>query len=338
MTELLQSHNAYTFFPVKYPEIYKKYDDAVRSFWTVHEVVLSEDRTHFEKYLNKDEQYFIKMILAFFAASDGIVNENLVTDFCSVVKVPEARAFYTFQMAMETIHSEMYSLMLNSLVSDDNERQFLFDAIYNVPCIKKKSQWAKKWIDDAASHVDSNVNITQESIFLTRLVAFACVEGIFFSGAFCAIFWIRQKGILPGLCKSNEFISRDENMHTEFACLLYKKYTPNDKKLPEKTVLNIVDEAVQTEFEFVKDALPVKLLGMNADDMCEYIKYITNRLLFQLGVKIELFPHAKNPFPFMETISLENKTNFFENTVSEYAIHNPVPLNESAFNTSDGDF
>lgn len=314
-------------FPIKFDEVYSMFKKATASFWRSEEIDLHQDRDHFYDKLNDNERYFVSMVLAFFAASDGIVNENLATDFMTRVMIPEAKAFYAFQIAMEAIHGEMYSLLIDTLIKDDKEKNNLFNAVETIPCVRDKANWALKWIDG----MDMN---TVEG-FLTRLIAFACVEGIFFSGSFCAIFWLKERGIMPGLCTSNEFISRDENMHTQFACLLYRTCVMSHEKLPVKRVMEIVEGAVDTELNFVNSALPVSLLGMNANDMSEYIRFMANRLLKYMGIDQELYPDATNPFPFMDRISLENKTNFFEGDVSEYTMHKHVPFDEkTAFDPS----
>ena len=281
--------------------MYKKQIDC---FWRVEEVDLSKDKKSWET-LNDNERHFISMILAFFAASDGIVIENLGTRFISEVQLSEARAFYGFQMAMENIHSEMYSLLIDQYITDPSKKQILFKGLSNFPCIHKKGEWAQKWIE----------NIT--SSFATRLVAFACVEGIFFSGAFCSIYWLKNRGLMPGLTFSNELISRDEALHTEFAILLYSKL---QKKLSQKEIYDIVDEAVLIEKEFITEALPCRLIGMNSSLMSLYIEYVADRLLTQLGY--DKLYNSKNPFSFMELISIEGKTNFFEKRVGEYALAN----------------
>lgn len=277
--------------------MYKKQVDC---FWRAEEIDLSKDLPHWNS-LGSDEQYFISMILAFFAASDGIVLENLAGRFMTDVQLPEARAFYGFQIAMENIHSETYSLLIDSYIKDEKEKTKLFQAIQNFPCIKKKADWAIKWIND------------KRSSFATRLIAFACVEGIFFSGAFCAIFWLKKRGLMPGLTFSNELISRDEALHTEFAILLYSKM---NKKVTKSRVIEIIKEAVEIEQEFICDALPCRLIGMNSKLMSQYIEFVADRLLVQLGY--DKLYNATNPFDFMELISLRPKSNFFEVRVGEY--------------------
>ncbi len=291
----------YTLFPILDSEtdLYKYYKKAVASFWTAEEIDFSKDKEDWEK-LNENEQYFIKHVLAFFAGSDGIVQENLATRFQRDVQSPVARLFYAFQNAMEGVHSETYSLLIDQYVKDKEEQLKYFRAIDTIPAIQKKAEWAKYWIE---SHDD----------YATRLIAFACVEGIFFSGSFCAIYWIKKRGLLPGLTFSNELISRDEALHTEFAVAIYHKML---KKLPEEGVYAIVKEAVEYETEFITEALPCALIGMNARDMTQYIQFVADRLLVQLGYR-KLY-NVGNPFDFMELISLEGKTNFFEKKVSEY--------------------
>ena len=303
---LREDDNRYVLFPIEHTDIYDMYKKQLDCFWRIDEVDLSKDLQLWDT-LNKDEKYFISMILAFFAASDGIVLENLGTRFMSEVQVSEARAFYAFQIAMETIHSEMYSLLIDTYIKDREEKSKLFNALNEFPCIKKKGDWAIKWIQD------------KRSGFASRLVAFACVEGIFFSGAFCAIYWLKNRGLMPGLTFSNELISRDEALHTEFAILLYSKLM---KKLDKKRLIDIVKEAVDIEKEFIVSALPCKLVGMNGDLMSQYIEFVADRLVVQLGY--DKIYNSNNPFPFMEMISMEGKTNFFEKRVGEYALANKV--------------
>jgi ribonucleoside-diphosphate reductase subunit M2 len=278
------------------------YKKQVECFWRAEEIDLSKDTADWDS-LHKDEKYFISMILAFFAASDGIVLENLAARFMGEVQLSEARAFYGFQIAMENIHSETYSLLIESYIKDREEKTLLFNAINNFPCIKKKADWAIKWIHD------------KRSSFATRLIAFACIEGIFFSGAFCSIYWLKKRGLMPGLTFSNELISRDEALHTEFAVLLYSKL---NKKVSKAKVIEIIKEAVDIEKEFICDALPCRLIGMNSELMCQYIEFVADRLSLQLGY--DKIYDAKNPFDFMEMISIEGKTNFFEKRVAEYAL------------------
>jgi ribonucleotide reductase beta subunit family protein with ferritin-like domain len=301
---LTPDDNRFVMFPINHDDIWKMYKKQVDCFWRAEEIDLSKDMSDWES-LNVDEKYFISMILAFFAASDGIVLENLASRFMNDVQISEARAFYGFQIAMENIHSETYSLLIDSYIKDKEEKNKLFNAISNYPCIKKKSDWAQKWIHD------------NRSSFATRLVAFACIEGIFFSGAFCSIYWLKKRGLLPGLTFSNELISRDEALHCEFAILLYSKL---QKKIDKARIHEIIKEAVEIEIEFICDALPCKLIGMNSDLMTQYIKFVADRLAVQLGYK-KIYG-AVNPFDFMELISLEGKTNFFERKVSEYSLAN----------------
>ena len=291
----------YTLFPIQHREVWQMYKKAVSAFWTVEEIDFSKDISDWQK-LNDNEKHFISMILAFFAGSDGIVLENLVERFMNEVDVPEVRSFYSFQTASETIHSETYSLLIDTYIKDNEHKSKLFDAINNFDCVNKKAKWALKWIND------------KDSEFAKRLVAFAAVEGIFFSGAFCAIFWLKKRGLLPGLALSNEFISRDEALHTEFAILMYNKYAT---KINENIIKEIITEAVEIEKEFITEALPCKLIGMNSELMKEYIEFVADRLLVQLG-NSKVY-NTKNPFAFMEMISMEGKTNFFEKRVSEYS-------------------
>tara|TARA_Y100000389_G_scaffold144831_1_gene143248 strand:+ start:12303 stop:13280 length:978 start_codon:yes stop_codon:yes gene_type:complete len=299
---LTEDDNRFVMFPIKDDAIWKMYKKQMDCFWRAEEIDLSKDLVHWEK-LSADEKYFIKMVLAFFAASDGIVLENLGVRFMTDVQLAEARAFYGFQIAMENIHSETYSLLIDTYIKDKVERDKLFNAMNEYGCIQKKAKWAMKWIND------------KRSSFATRLIAFACVEGIFFSGSFCSIFWLKKRGLMPGLTFSNELISRDEALHTEFAVLLYNKL---EKKLTKKKIQEIISEAVEIEKEFICDALPCKLLGMNSGMMGQYIEFVGDRLALQLG--IEKIFNTPNPFDFMEMISLERKTNFFESRVSDYAL------------------
>jgi len=305
-TELLLApdDNRFVMFPIKYDDIWEMYKKQVDCFWRPEEIDLTKDITHWES-LNDDEKYFISMILAFFAASDGIVLENLASRFMNDVQVSEARAFYGFQIAMENIHSHTYSLLIETYIKDKAEKNKLFNAITNYPCIKKKSDWAQKWIHD------------NRSSFATRLVAFACIEGIFFSGAFCSIYWLKKRGLMPGLTFSNELISRDEALHCEFAVLLYSKL---QKKIDKSRIHEIIKEAVEIETEFICEALPCKLIGMNSELMIQYIKFVADRLSLQLGYK-KIY-NVSNPFDFMDLISLEGKSNFFERIVSEYSLAN----------------
>ena len=307
---LAPDDNRFVMFPIKYQDIWEMYKKQVDCFWRAEEIDLTKDLVNWES-LNRDEKYFVSMILAFFAASDGIVLENLASRFMSDVQVSEARAFYGFQIAMENIHSETYSLLIETYIKDKEEKSKLFNAIENFPCIKKKSDWAQKWIHD------------NRSSFATRLVAFACVEGIFFSGAFCSIYWLKKRGLMPGLTFSNELISRDEALHCEFAVLLYSKLV---KKIDKSRIHEIIKEAVEIETEFICEALPCKLIGMNSELMTQYIKFVADRLSTQLGYK-KIYG-VQNPFDFMELISLEGKTNFFEKRVGEYSLANKTKSEE----------
>jgi len=299
---LIPDDNRFVMFPIKHQDIWEMYLKAVGSFWITNEIDLSKDPDDWSK-LTQDETFFISMILAFFAASDGIVLENLAQRFSNEVQVAEARAFYGFQIAMENIHSHTYSNLIETYIKDETTKHKLFNAISHFPCIKKKSDWAQKWIKD------------QNSSFATRLVAFACIEGIFFSGAFCSIYWLKKRGLMPGLTFSNELISRDEALHCEFAVLLYSKLI---HKLSEKEIHEIIKNAVEIEIEFICEALPCKLIGMNGELMTQYIKFVADRLSVQLGYK-KIY-EVTNPFDWMELISLEGKTNFFEKKVGEYAL------------------
>ena len=301
---LAADDNRFVMFPIKYDDIWQMYKKQIDCFWRAEEIDLSKDMNDWNS-LNADEQMFLSMILAFFAASDGIVLENLAERFMSEVQVSEARAFYGFQIAMENIHSETYSLLIETYIKNPEEKSRLFNAINVFPCIKRKSDWAQKWIHD------------NRSSFATRLVAFACIEGIFFSGAFCSIYWMKKRGLMPGLTFSNELISRDEALHCEFAILLYSKLV---KKMSKAKFYELVKEAVEIETEFICDALPCRLIGMNAQLMTEYIQFVADRLSLQMGY--EKIYNAKNPFDFMELISLEGKTNFFERSVGDYALAN----------------
>ncbi len=297
---ILQENNSrFVLFPIQHDDIWQFYKKAEASFWTAEEIDLSQDLTDWEN-LNDGERHFITHVLAFFAASDGIVNENLAEHFVSEVQYTEAKFFYGFQIAIENIHSETYSLLIDTYVKDSAEKDHLFNAVETMDCVKKKADWALRWIDEGSFH--------------ERLIAFAAVEGIFFSGSFCSIFWLKKRGLMPGLSFSNELISRDEGLHCDFACLLYNSHTIN--KLPEEHVIEIISDAVNIEKEFVTDALPVNLIGMNSDLMCQYIEFVADRLLDELiGKKIY---NSTNPFDFMEMISLQGKTNFFEKRVGEY--------------------
>ena len=289
----------FVILPIKHDDIWAMYKNHVNAFWVPEEVDLEADMKDIDK-LSKDEFHYVKHVLAFFAASDGIVNENLVQNFADEVQVTEARCFYGFQIAMENIHSEMYSIMIDRFISDNGEKEYLLNAIETIPCVKKKADWALKWIN-------------RDSSFAQRLVAFACVEGIFFSASFCAIFWLKKRGLMPGLGHSNELIARDEGLHTDFACLLYSKL---QEKLDEETVHSLIKEAIECEQEFVCDALPVELIGMNSSKMVEYIKFCADRLVVSLGYS--KIWNAENPFEWMDLINLQGKSNFFEKRPSEY--------------------
>ncbi|SNC76623.1 ribonucleoside-diphosphate reductase beta chain [Hymenobacter gelipurpurascens] len=296
---LTENPNRFVLFPIQHNDVWQMYKKAEASFWTAEEIDLGQDQKDWDS-LNDGERHFISHVLAFFAASDGIVNENLAVNFMQEVQMAEARCFYGFQVMMENIHSETYSLLIDTFIKDPKQKDHLFNALETVPCVKKKGDWAIKWINSE--------NFTE------RLIAFAAVEGIFFSGSFCSIFWLKKRGLMPGLTFSNELISRDEGLHCDFACLLYKDHLNN--KLPESRVHEIIQDAVQIEQEFVTDALPVNLIGMNAQLMNQYIEFVADRLLDSLGyTKIY---GATNPFDFMEMISLQGKTNFFEKRVGEY--------------------
>lgn len=302
MTEplLIENKDRFVIFPIQHNDIWQFYKNAEASFWTAEEVDLSPDLHDWQNKLNDNERFFISRVLAFFAASDGIVNENLAINFLQEVQYPEARCFYGFQIMIENIHSEMYSILIDTYVKDSTEKDYLLRAIETIPCVTKKAKWALRWITKGS--------------FAERLIAFAAVEGIFFSGSFCSIFWLKKRGLMPGLTFSNELISRDEGLHCDFACLLYANHLQN--KLSEETVKEIIVDAVAIEKEFVTDALPVKLIGMNAELMCQYIEFVADRLLVALGCNKVW--NATNPFDFMELISLQGKTNFFERRVGEY--------------------
>ncbi|KAG2146719.1 ribonucleotide reductase small subunit [Suillus clintonianus] len=299
---LKESKRRFVLFPIQYHEIWQMYKKAEASFWTAEEMDLSKDVHDWTNRLNDNERHFVSHVLAFFAASDGIVNENLIERFSNEVQAAEARCFYGFQIMMENIHSETYSLLIDTYIKDTAQREYLFDAMETIPCVKRKADWALKWISD------------QRSTFGERLVAFAAVEGIFFSGSFASIFWLKKRGLMPGLTFSNELISRDEGMHTDFACLLFSHL----KRRPHPdTVKCIITQAVVIEQEFLTDALPVGLIGMNAKLMCQYIEFVADRLLVSLGN--DKVYNATNPFDFMDMISLQGKTNFFEKRVSDYS-------------------
>ena len=297
---LESNNNRFVLFPIQHDDIWSFYKKAEASFWTAEEIDLAPDLIDWETKLNDDERHFIKHILAFFAASDGIVNENLAEHFLSEVQYTEAKFFYGFQIAIENIHSETYSLLIDTYIKNTADKANLFNAIDTIDCVRKKAEWALRWIDNGS--------------FAERLVAFAAVEGSFFSGSFCSIFWLKKRGLMPGLAFSNELISRDEGLHCDFACLLYNNHLVN--KLSKEQVKAIIMDAVEIEKEFVTDALPVRLIGMNSDLMAQYIEFVADRLLKELGN--EKVYNATNPFDFMEMISIQGKTNFFEKRVAEY--------------------
>ncbi|GAC97378.1 ribonucleoside-diphosphate reductase small chain [Pseudozyma hubeiensis SY62] len=299
---LVETSRRFVLFPIRFHEIWQMYKKAEASFWTAEEIDLSKDLHDWDNKLNDNERHFISHVLAFFAASDGIVNENLVERFSSEVQAAEARCFYGFQIMMENIHSETYSLLIDTYIREPEQREFLFDAVETIPVVKQKADWALRWISD------------KRATFAERLIAFAAVEGIFFSGSFASIFWLKKRGLMPGLTFSNELISRDEGLHTDFACLLFSHLK---KRAHPDTVLKIISEAVEIEKAFLTDALPVSLIGMNAALMRQYIEYVADRLLVSLGNPVHY--GATNPFDFMENISLQGKTNFFEKKVAEYA-------------------
>jgi len=295
-----ESDSRFSLFPIEHSDLWSMYKQHVASFWTADEIDLSADLSDWQEKLSDSERHFLSMVLAFFAGADGIVMENLAERFCRDIAVPEARCFYGFQMAMESIHQETYCLLIDSLISDPKDRDVLFSAHQHISSVKRKAQWAQRYIGSEAS-------------FAERLVAFAAVEGIFFSGSFCAIFWLKKRGLMPGLTFSNELISRDEGLHCSFACQLYSKL---QKKLSDEELHNLIGEAVEVEKDFICDALPVSLIGMNAGLMAQYIEFVADRLLLDLGCR-PLY-HSKNPFDWMDMISLEGKTNFFEKRVGEY--------------------
>jgi ribonucleoside-diphosphate reductase beta chain len=315
---LKENKDRFVILPINYPAIWEMYKKHEASFWTAEEIDLSADMKDWQN-LNEGERHFISHVLAFFAASDGIVNENLAVNFMSEVQVPEARCFYGFQIMMENIHSETYALLIDSYVKDPVEKDRLFHAIETVPCVKRKAEWALRWI--------------KQGSFAQRLIAFAAVEGIFFSGSFCSVFWLKKRGLMPGLTFSNELISRDEGLHCEFACLLYSML----KNKPDQSeVFEIIAEAVEIEKEFINEALPVKLIGMNADLMSQYIEFVADRWLMELGYD-KMF-QVSNPFDFMEMISLQGKTNFFEKRVGDYQKSGVLAAKETQGFSLDEDF
>jgi ribonucleoside-diphosphate reductase beta chain len=319
-TELLLRENKdrFVILPIKYPAIWEMYKKCEASFWTAEEIDLSDDMKHWEA-MSSGERHFVSHILAFFAASDGIVNENLAVNFMSEVQLPEARCFYGFQIMMENIHSETYALLIDTYIKDPAEKDRLFHAIDTVPCVGKKAEWALRWINNGS--------------FAERLIAFAAVEGIFFSGSFCSIFWLKKRGLMPGLTFSNELISRDEGMHCEFACLLYRML---ENKLSKEAATAIITDAVEIEKEFISEALPVSLIGMNAKLMSQYIEFVADRWLGELGY--DKVYGASNPFDFMEMISLQGKTNFFEKRVGDYQKSGVLNTQESKSFSLDEDF
>ena len=317
---LEENNNRFVFRPDEViQDIFEFYEKAEATFWTTKEVDLYPDKTDWETKLSANEKHFIKHVLAFFAASDGIVNENLAENFVKEVQYPEAKHFYGFQIMMENIHSQMYSLLINAYITDKAEQDYLFRAIETVPVVKKKAEWALRWIASGS--------------FCERLIAFAAVEGIFFSGSFCSIFWLKKRGLMPGLSFSNELISRDEGLHTDFAVHLYNNHIEN--KLPRERVIEILQSALEIEKEFITDALPVSLIGMNSDLMKQYLEYVTDRLLVDL--KIGKVYNTENPFDFMTNIALDNKTNFFEKRVAEYNKSGTFDKGNKGFST-DEDF
>jgi len=356
-----EGSSRYTVFPIKYPKLWEFYEQQLSVFWTVAEVKLTDDLTDWNTKLNENEQYFIKNILAFFASSDGIVNENLVLNFYNEVQIPEARSFYSVQMMIEAIHSQQYALLIDTYIMDKTERTRLFEAVEHIPCIQKKAQWALKWIEqgttvvetlpkhvkDGLSALNNKFDLTEQMrdalkfftkerpSFGQRLIAFICVEGIFFAGSFCAIYWLKNRGLMPGLSTANEFISRDENTHTEFAIELYKMLS-SDERVSEEIVHAIIKDAVEIEREFITESLPVSLIGMNCTLMKEYIEYIADRWLILLGYKV--IYNSKNPFTFMEMISLNSKSNFFEVMNANYLRANSGATEEEMQIGFDGDF
>lgn len=311
--------NRFVLFPIRHASVWRMYKEALASFWAAEEVDLSGDRKDWDA-LTDDERHFISHVLAFFAASDGIVNENLAVNFMVDVEIPEVRCFYGLQIAIENIHAEMYALLIDTYITDAVQKDRLFHAIQHYPCIERKANWALRWIS------------SKDVSFSERLVAFAAVEGIFFSGSFCAIFWLKKRGLMPGLCFSNELISRDEGLHRDFACMLYRDLL-KDNKCDTTRVHEIVRDAVDIECEFVSEALSVKLIGMNADMMKQYIRYVANHMLTEMGVP-KLFHDASNPFDWMTMISMRLKTNFFEGRVGAYAKSGVALQNSSSNNGS----
>ena len=322
MTEKILQDNPgrFVLFPIEHGDLWKLFKQQEACFWTAEEIDLGQDVYDWENKLNADEQHFVKHVLAFFAASDGIVNENLAMNFVNEVQYTEAKFFYSFQMMMENIHSETYSLLIDSYIKDKEEQNKLFNAVETIPAIKKKADWAIKWINSES--------------FVERLVAFAAVEGIFFSGSFCSIFWLKKRGLMPGLTFSNELISRDEGMHCDYACHLFNNHIEN--KISEKRIKEIICGALEIEKEFILDALPVRLIGMNSDLMSQYLEFVTDRLLVALGCS-KVY-NVENPFDFMQNIALQGKTNFFEKRVAEYqkaGVNNGAEDLNSAFGEVD---
>jgi len=317
---LVENKDRFVLFPITHDDIWKFYKKAEASFWTAEEIDLAQDLVDWNDKLNDDERHFIKHILAFFAASDGIVNENLAENFLSEVQYTEAKFFYGFQIAIENIHSETYSLLIDTYIKDAKEKDYLFNAVDTIPCVKEKADWALRWIDEGS--------------YAERLIAFAAVEGIFFSGSFCSIFWLKKRGLMPGLSFSNELISRDEGLHCDFACLLYNNHLVN--KLPKETVTKIIKDAVEIEKVFVSEAIPVRLIGMNAELMKQYIEFVADRLLSEL--ECDKIYNSKNPFDFMDMISIQGKTNFFEKRVAEYQKAGVLNSGESQSFSLDEDF
>ena len=316
---LRENKDRFVILPINYPRIWEMYKKQVASFWTTEEIDLFQDLNDWEK-LNANEKHFIKYVLAFFSSSDGIVLENLAQQFCTEIQIPEARCFYGFQIAMENIHSETYSQLIDTFIKDEKEKQFLFNASQNIDVIKKKADWALKWINSKNS-------------FAERIVAFAAVEGIFFSGSFCSIYWLKKRSLMPGLTFSNELISRDEGLHCDFACLIYKHLL---NKLSQEKIYEIICDAVDIEKEFITEAIPVELIGMNSKLMKEYIEFVADRLIYALGYK-KVY-NANNPFEWMEMISLQGKTNFFEKRVGEYQKANVMSKSEDKVFRLDADF
>lgn len=316
---LEENKDRFVLFPIRHRGMWEMYKKAEASFWTAEEIDLASDLNDWENKLKPDERFFIKQVLAFFAASDGIVNENLAVNFMREVQYPEARCFYGFQIMIENIHAETYSLLIDTYIKDPFEKDKLFHAIDTIPAVQKKAEWALRWISEGS--------------FAERLIAFAAVEGIFFSGSFCSIFWLKKRGLMAGLSFANELISRDEGLHCDFACLLYKEL--QNPLLPE-TVREIIESAVMLECEFVRDSLPVRLIGMNADQMCQYIEFVADRLLVALGMAKSF--NSFNPFDFMEMISIPGKTNFFERRVSEYQKSGVISTHQQAAFTLNEEF